>query len=84
MEGDWRNRGKPGGKEEKEKGLQLPASSETHVNSFDQLEYLDDNNDESENENDYENSFQSLDLYQFSFQADINDLDYDSKFPFFN
>ena len=40
MEGDWRNRGKPGGKEEKEKGLQLPASSETHVNSFDQLEYL--------------------------------------------
>ena len=54
------------------------------MNSFDQLEYLDDNNDESENENDYENSFQSLDLYQFSFQADINDLDYDSKFPFFN
>ena len=53
------------------------------MNSFDQLEYLDDNNDESENENDYENSFQSLNLYQFSFQADINDLDYDSKFPFF-
>ena len=46
MEGDWRNRGKPGGKEEKEKGLQLPASSKTRVNSFDQLKYLDDNNDE--------------------------------------